>query len=244
LLLANAELGNPGNAKLRIGDVGKEIYGSSVNGYTGDLGYLDKDGFLWLTGRKAEILKTSAGRRIAPAKVEAVYRRDALVNQIVVVGHGRPYLSALLTLNEAEAIRCLRRRGVEVGVQADLRENKEVWNMVQEELERLGSDLPAHERVRAFHVLPKPLAVESGELTSNLKPRRAYIAEKYAAEIACLYAQDWPMRAAVAAGRGGRGVAVETDCDYGRDRRRRRSAGSLFVGRFRRNVIFNRSRQK
>jgi long-chain acyl-CoA synthetase len=135
---------------------------------TGDYGRLDADGFLFLLGRKAEIIKTSTGRRISPARVEAVYRRCPHLDQVVVFGDGRKHLVALVTLNPAHP--------------AD-------HDLIDRELEVLGRELAAHERIRAFAILPNPLSIAEGELTPTLKLRRRRIAERHAERIEQLYQQ-------------------------------------------------------
>lgn len=140
----------------------------TVDGFyrTGDYGRLDADGFLYLLGRKTEIIKTSTGWRISPAQVEAVYRRSRHLDQIVVFGEGRKYLVALVSLNSAS--------------QANEEE-------IHREMELLGRELAPHERIRAFSILPRPLSITEGELTPTLKLKRQTIAKLHAERIEQLY---------------------------------------------------------
>jgi long-chain acyl-CoA synthetase len=156
---------------------------------TGDYGRLDEDGFLYLTGRKGEMIKTSNGRQVAPALVESVYRRSRYFDQIVVLGHNRPHLAALIALNQ-EAVRTALNEAGSDSNSAGFASatSPAVRNLVSGELARLGAAVPRHEQVRAFAILPSPLTVEQGELTTTLKPRRAAIEARHAALIETLYA--------------------------------------------------------
>lgn len=154
---------------------------------TGDMGRFDEDGFLHLTGRKADLIKTSTGRRISPARVEAVYRRSRWVDQVVVFGHGRERIAALVVPRfqaiEADAMfaglsRC------ELAASPLLRE------AIRQDFQGLGAELPAHERIADFVLLDRPLSMEAGELTATLKVRRERIAENHAALIGTLCPSD------------------------------------------------------
>jgi long-chain acyl-CoA synthetase len=146
---------------------------------TGDYGRLDADGFLFLEGRKAEIIKTSTGRRLAPARIEAVYRQCAPVDQVVVFGEGRPHLVALVTLKSA-------------GANALGEEASRVRALLQSAMDKVSSALAPYERVRAFALLPCALSIAAGELTPTLKLCRQRIAANHAALIERLYQAEEP----------------------------------------------------
>lgn len=140
---------------------------------TGDVGYIDDEGFVWLTGRKSELFKTSTGRRIAPTAIEATLKRLGYVEHAVIVGNGRPVPLAILSISS-------------------VRESASVLDA--ETLERLSRDiadvchsLPAYQRPGAALVTHRPFAIETGELTSNLKLKRSAIADRYASDIHCAY---------------------------------------------------------
>lgn len=140
---------------------------------TGDLGRLDDDGFLYLSGRKHDLIKTATGRRIAPARVEAVYRQIPEIEHVVVVGNSRPFLVGLMSLRP------------------DLREKApdRVRHRIQAAMDALASQLAPAERLRRFAILPEPLRVETGELTPTLKLRRRCIETRHAGLIDSLYAR-------------------------------------------------------
>jgi long-chain acyl-CoA synthetase len=137
---------------------------------TGDLGEF-RSGFLYLTGRKSELIKTSTGRRISPAKVEAVYQESPLIEQMVVIGNGRKDLVALIVPNRTH-----------------MRANtdQELRRLIGQELARLEGRLAPYERVHAFALLSEPFSVEHGDLTPTWKLRRTAIERRFAPVIAQL----------------------------------------------------------
>jgi long-chain acyl-CoA synthetase len=159
---------------------------------TGDLGRIDTDGFLYISGRKSDVFKTSTGRWVAPAHVEAAYRSIPYIEQIVVFGQGRRFAAALLTVNERLLASTLQNRGLALSADAggtNLVSLEVVRRRIEADIEAAGSALNTYERIRRFEFLPAPLTFEGGELTPSLKLRRDVIAQKYAALIDRLYAE-------------------------------------------------------
>ena len=154
---------------------------------TGDCGVVDTDGFVSLVGRKSEIIKTSTGRRVGPAGIEAVYRQSTYFDHVIVVGNNRPHLAGLITLNVSAVELALRQRGARVSGSDKLAAMPFVQELVQGELDRCGAALSAHDRIRAFRILDKPLTMAEGELTPTLKFRRDQIDHRYRALIDELY---------------------------------------------------------
>lgn len=161
---------------------------------TGDLGRVDADGFWYLVGRKAEMIKTSTGRRISPTAVEGAYSQGRLLDQVVVFGHGRTHLVALVTLKPAAVVAELGLDPSSTGEQ--LANSPAVREGIRAEMEHLGRTLPPYEQVRHFDILPAPLSVERGELTPTLKLRRREIAARHADRIERLYQEPSPQGAA------------------------------------------------
>ncbi|MGN6546008.1 MAG: AMP-dependent synthetase/ligase [Aureliella sp.] len=153
----------------------------TVDGYyrSGDLGTFDADGFLFLTGRKRDLIKTSTGRRIAPSRIEAAYAHCRYIDQIVVIGDGRKYLAALLTL---KAVPSSQATG-----EAATAERADV---LLSELRAADHGLSEHERVQAFGILGRPF--QGDELTTSQKLKRDVITRKYAALIDRLYSYPTP----------------------------------------------------
>jgi len=155
--------------------------------YTGDLGQFDADGFLFITGRKKEILVTSGGKNVAPVQVEALLTADPLILQAVVVGEGRDYLAALI-VPQPEALQheiVTRRIPVTSSEQA-LTEPRVVAIFADRIASRLQG-LSPHEQVRMFALLDRGFTIESGELTPKLSLRRSVIEANCAARIAAMY---------------------------------------------------------
>lgn len=143
---------------------------------TGDLGEF-RDGYLYITGRKKEIIKTSTGQRISPAAVEAVYRDVPGIDQVVVVGDGRKYLTALVTLEEKT--RCLWEE-----------QDHRVEQYLAKEFDKRHGKLARTRQIKRFVVLPRAFSVAEGEITPTLKVRRSAIEEKHRDLIDSMYEQD------------------------------------------------------
>lgn len=150
--------------------------------HTGDLGAIDADGFLRITGRKKAIIVTSGGKNIAPAPIEKAIEGEPL-DQVVVVGDDRPYLGALLTL-DPETIAA---RGWPTDPTA-WATHAELQAAVQARIDAANKTLPRFATVKRWVLLPQPLTVEAGELTATLKLKRRVIAQRHAAAIDALYA--------------------------------------------------------
>lgn len=157
---------------------------------TGDLGRLDADGFLFITGRKKEILVTSSGKNIAPVFLESLLTQDPLIMQAVVVGDGRAYLSALLVLSPEHLAAELAACGLAGVPDEAALELPHTRHLVRQRIDRLLAGVSHHEQVRRFALLPQPLSIEAGELTPKLSLRRHAIYARYARLIEALYAAE------------------------------------------------------
>jgi long-chain acyl-CoA synthetase len=151
---------------------------------TGDLGRLDPDGFLTIIGRKKEILITSGGKKIAVANLEQELMQMPLVEHAIVVGEGRNFVGALVTLAPDR----LAAFAAANGISGDPRKDTAVLAEVQRGLDAMNARYARAEQVRRFAVLPASLSIDGGELTPTLKVKRAVVAKKYADMIGRLYA--------------------------------------------------------
>jgi long-chain acyl-CoA synthetase len=160
-----------------------------VNGWlhTGDLGSIDADGFITITGRKKDIIITAGGKNITPANLEGEIKQHALVSQCVVVGDRRPYLVALVTLDSEEAVAYAKEHGLPEDP-AQLASNADVREAIEAHLAKVNEKFARVEQVKKIAILPNDLSQENGELTPTLKVKRAVVADKHQGEIEQLYA--------------------------------------------------------
>jgi long-chain acyl-CoA synthetase len=155
--------------------------------HTGDIGEIDEDGFITITGRKKDIIITAGGKNITPANLEAEIKQHPLVSQCVVVGDRRPYLVALVTLDPEEAAAYAKEHGLPEDPE-QLASNPEVKAALEAHVEKINQNFARVEQVKKIAILPHDLSQESGELTPTLKVKRAVVAAKHEPEIEQLYA--------------------------------------------------------
>ncbi|WSX97284.1 long-chain fatty acid--CoA ligase [Streptomyces goshikiensis] len=154
---------------------------------TGDLGRLDEDGYLTITGRKKEILVTSNGKSVAPAALEERVRSHPLVAQCVLVGNDRPYIAALVTLDMEGVAHWLSMRGRQQLAAADLVHDPDLTAEVRRAVVAANTLVSQAEAIRTFRVLAEQFSEERGLLTPSLKLKRGAIEKAYAKEVAALY---------------------------------------------------------
>ncbi|WP_413252475.1 AMP-dependent synthetase/ligase [Streptomyces niveus] len=154
---------------------------------TGDLGALDDDGYLTITGRKKDILITSAGKNVAPAPLEDWLRAHPLIGQCLVLGDNRPYVTALLTLEPDGLAHWCQMRKKEHLTREELVTDEDLLAALQRAVDEANRLVSRAESIRRFRVLPGSFTEASGQLTPSLKVRRAAVIEDFAAEIEELY---------------------------------------------------------
>jgi long-chain acyl-CoA synthetase len=155
--------------------------------HTGDVGELDADGYLKITGRKKDIIITAGGKNITPANLEAEIKQSQWVSQCVVIGDRRPYLVALITLDMEECKPLAEERGWPTGP-AELANHDGMRELIQEHLDEVNEKFARVEQVKKFEILPQDLSQETGELTPTLKVKRNVVADKYDDQVEALYA--------------------------------------------------------
>jgi long-chain acyl-CoA synthetase len=155
--------------------------------HTGDIGKIDEDGFVYITGRKKDIIITAGGKNITPANLENWLKQNQYISQAVVYGDRRPYLTALITLDPEEIGSWAEQRGIDTTDSAQLAQNDEVRAMVQEAVAQVNSRVGPVEQLKKFTILPQDLSQETGELTPTLKVKRNIVYEKYAGELDGMY---------------------------------------------------------
>jgi long-chain acyl-CoA synthetase len=157
---------------------------------TGDVGYLDEDGFLVITDRKKELIKTSGGKYIAPQQIETLIKASRFVSQVVVIGNGRKYASALI-YPSIEVLRGYAElKGIKYSDERELLSNPRIIDLIRRQVDRTTSDLARYEKVKKVALLDRELTIESGELTPTLKPRRSVIEKRHQALIDRLYEEE------------------------------------------------------
>jgi long-chain acyl-CoA synthetase len=148
--------------------------------HTGDLGRLDDDGFLYITGRKKDIIITAGGKNITPANLENGLKQNRWISQAVVIGDRRPYLVALVTLDPEEAPALAEQLGIENADPAALSQDEKVREEIQKAIDDVNSHVGPVEQIKRFEILDHDLSQETGELTPTLKVKRNVVYEKYA----------------------------------------------------------------
>lgn len=164
---------------------------------TGDIGRLDEDGFLFITDRKKDLLKTSGGKTIAPQAIENKLKTNRLVNQAALVGDRHKFASALISPNFAVLEDWAAEQGIAAPTRRDLVANARVIALYQELVDQVNANLANFETIKRFQIIPEEWSLDSGELTPTLKLRRSVIEERYAAEIAGFYADEASAKAAI-----------------------------------------------
>jgi long-chain acyl-CoA synthetase len=157
---------------------------------TGDIAKIDGDGFLSITDRKKELLKTSGGKLIAPQPIEGKLKTNMLVAQAALVGDKHKFVSVLISPNFAALEDWARQQGIGVGTRRELVAEPRVIALYEEIVARVNSTLANFETMKRFRVVADEWLLESGELTPSMKLKRRVITEKYATTIAELYADE------------------------------------------------------
>jgi long-chain acyl-CoA synthetase len=147
--------------------------------HTGDIGHID-NGFLTITDRKKDIIVTAQGKNVAPQNIENELKGSKYVSQALVIGDRRPYLTALITLDEAEV--------------AKLDSGADTNALVQQVVDGYNAGKASFEQVKRFAILPRDFSAEEDEVTPTMKLRRKIVGEHFAGEIDALYADESPPR--------------------------------------------------
>jgi long-chain acyl-CoA synthetase len=162
--------------------------------HTGDIGYLDADGFLYITDRKKELLKTSGGKLIAPQPIENKLKAHLLVGQAAMVGDKHKFASVLISPNfaalEAFALNAAPEKGIATPTRRELVADPRVVAQYQAIVDQVNATLANFETIKRIHLVPDEWSLETGELTPSLKLKRRVVQQKYASEIAALYADE------------------------------------------------------
>ncbi len=165
----------------------KELFTNDGYLKTGDIGHLDADGFLYLTGRKKSLIKTANGYRISPIEVEATYEPILYIKQILVVGDRQKFLGALIVLDVPHIESFLEAQGMKKMSSRALTKDPQVITLITDELKKHDQTLAVYKRVACFALITEPFSVEKEELTPNFKMRRDIITKHYHSEIEAMF---------------------------------------------------------
>lgn len=158
--------------------------------YTGDIGFIDDEGFLVITDRKKNIIVTSGGKNIAPQPIENSLVTSSYIEQVVVIGDQRKYCTALLVPAEEAASNWAQKENLEFNKISDIFENPDYKNLIQAEIDRLTANFASYETIKKFALMPNQFTLESGEMTPSLKIKRRVVEKNYANEIDKLYEDE------------------------------------------------------
>ncbi|WP_439029224.1 AMP-dependent synthetase/ligase [Gordonia terrae] len=197
-LAGNAvRIGEDGEVLLRGGVVFQEYWQNPEatataveNGWfhTGDLGTVDADGFITITGRKKELIVTAGGKNVSPAGLEDVIRASALISQATVVGDAKPFVAALITIDPEAFPAWKERTGKpESATVADLVDDADLRAEVQSAVDQANKTVSHAESIKKFRILPTDFTEETGEMTPTLKVKRNVVVEKFAGDIEAIY---------------------------------------------------------
>ncbi len=163
---------------------------------TGDIGHLDQDGFLYITDRKKELLKTSGGKLVAPQPIENKLKNSILVGQAALVGDKHKFVSAIISPNFSALEEWARAREIRARTRAELLNDKRVVALYDALVKEVNAGLANFETIKRFRLVPDEWSQESGELTPSMKLKRRVITERYSGVVTELYADEATAHAA------------------------------------------------
>ncbi|MFE6853666.1 long-chain fatty acid--CoA ligase, partial [Streptomyces sp. NPDC057674] len=165
-----------------------EVLESDGRFHTGDIGEIDKDGFLRITDRKKDLFKTSGGKYIAPTEIESRFKAVCpYASNILVIGNNRNYCTALITLEESVIMPWAASQGLDGRSYAEVVTSPEAHALIDGFVQRVNGDLQRWQTIKKFAVLPRDLDIEHGELTPSLKVKRPVVERQYAEVVEALY---------------------------------------------------------
>jgi long-chain acyl-CoA synthetase len=159
----------------------KETEETVINGWlhTGDIGVFDSEGYLMITDRKKHLFKTSSGKYIAPSHIENIFLNSKYIDQFVLIGDKRMFLTALIVPDYEALKEYADAHKIAYKVEAELTSNEQIYKLIEDDMSKLQKQLANYERVRKFALLDKPFTIETGEITPSLKIKRKVVEEKY-----------------------------------------------------------------
>jgi len=171
-------------------EANKEVFTEDGFFKTGDIGFIDEEGYLTITDRKKELFKTSGGKYVAPQPIENEFNTDPYIEQVALVGDGEKFISALI-IPEFGALRnWAKEKGIQFSSNSELIKHPDVIALIQSRVDLVNQRLARYEQIKKFVLLDKPFSEEGGELTPSQKKKRRVIQKKYADLIRSMYPSD------------------------------------------------------
>jgi long-chain acyl-CoA synthetase len=158
--------------------------------HTGDVGEMDEDGYVKITGRKKDLIITAGGKNVAPQHIENLLKFSPYINDAVVIGDGRKYLTGIIVIDEENVSKYAQLNKVPYTTFASLTKTEEVVNLIQSEVNQVNKQLARVENIRKFKILDKKLYTEDGEVTPTMKVKRKFINTHYADLIKSMYQES------------------------------------------------------
>ena len=160
----------------------------ATGGFTpGDIGELSPEGYLRVTDRKKDLIKTSGGKYVAPQKLEGLLKSSHYISQVHIHGDQKKYIVALVTLNFESVLKFAESEKIQFKDHAALATHPKVRELIRSAIAELNSHLASYETIKNFAILPREFTIESGELTPSLKVKRKVVDTRYASLIDGLY---------------------------------------------------------
>jgi long-chain acyl-CoA synthetase len=156
--------------------------------HTGDIAHIDDEGYVFITGRKKELIVSSTGKKIYPTRVEMLFKMEPLISQVLLIGDRLPYLTALFTINSNIALALKDMDSWASRPAAELAQAAPVLGEIHRAVVRVNKQLAPFEQVRKYRVLPRDFSIDDGELTATMKVRRTRVIQNFQDQIAELYA--------------------------------------------------------
>jgi long-chain acyl-CoA synthetase len=154
---------------------------------TGDIAEVDSDNYWYITGRKKELIVSSNGKKIYPARIESLFKMEPVVSQVLLIGDKKPYVTALLTVNMAHLSNLRGAESLSGKDPVEIVQAEPVTKAVSEAVSRVNKQLADFERIRRFKLIDREFSIEFGELTPTMKIRRSRVLENHRALVSELY---------------------------------------------------------